>query len=252
VSVTGSEAVGAHVAELAGRNLKKVVLELGGSDPFIVLSTNDLDATVEAAMLARFYDNAGQMCSGAKRFIVLDSLYDAFLAKLEERLATLPQGDPRSEDTVIGPVSSEGAAEFLEDQLRRAVAAGASIASGGHRNGAFVVPTVLTGIDPLNEPAREEFFGPVASMYRVADADEAVAVANDTPFGLGSYLFTTDPVQAQRIADQLEVGMVYVNVAGAEEPGLPFGGVKASGFGRELGPAAVDEFANRKLIRVGP
>ena len=251
VSVTGSEQVGAHVAELAGRNLKKVVLELGGSDPFVVLSTDDLDATVEAALMARFYDNAGQMCSGAKRFIIIDALYEPFLDKLKERLVALPLGDPRSEETVIGPVSSEGAARFLEDQLHRAVAAGAAIATGGSRSGAFVVPTVLTDIAPDNQPAREEFFGPVACMYRVASEEEAVAVANDTPFGLGSYLFTTDAEQAQRVADQLDVGMVYVNVAGAEEPGLPFGGVKASGFGRELGPFAVDEFANRKLIRVG-
>lgn len=251
VSVTGSEKAGAHVAATAGRHLKKVVLELGGADPFILLSTDDLDAAVESALGARFYDNAGQACNGAKRWIVIDELYDAFLEKVTATLAQLEPASPTADDTVIGPVSSVGAAEALEDQLHRAVHGGARVALGGTRNGAFFDPTILTDIDARNDAAKEEFFGPFAHVYRVSSEEEAVAVANDTPFGLGSYVFSTDPEQAQRVADQLEAGMVYVNVVGAEEPGLPFGGVKRSGFGRELGRLGADEFVNRKLIRVG-
>ncbi|NBE50008.1 NAD-dependent succinate-semialdehyde dehydrogenase [Streptomyces boluensis] len=250
VSVTGSERVGSLVAAAAGRQLKKVVLELGGSDPFILLSTDDLDATVQAALAARFHENAGQICCGAKRFIVIDDLYDAFLEKLTAALAETKPGDPAAEETLLGPVSSTTAAEHLEDQLKRAVAEGATVALGGKRDGAFFEPTVLVDISPENEAAKEEFFGPFAHVYRVSSEDEAITVANDTPYGLGSYVFTTDPEQAQRVADQVEAGMVYVNVVGAEEPGLPFGGVKHSGFGRELGRFGVDEFVNRKLIRV--
>jgi succinate-semialdehyde dehydrogenase/glutarate-semialdehyde dehydrogenase len=253
VSVTGSERVGAHVAGLAGRNLKKVVLELGGSDPFILLSTDDLDAAVEAALAVRFYENAGQLCCGAKRFIIIDDLYDAFLQKMTAALAQLRPGDPAAEETVLGPVSSTAAAGQLEEQLRRAVEGGAKIALGGTRDGAFFAPTVLVDISPENEAAREEFFGPFAHLYRVSSEEEAIAVANDTPYGLGSYLFTTDPEQAERVADRIDAGMVYVNLVGAEEPGLPFGGLKRSGFGRELGRFGVDEFVNHKLIRIaGP
>ncbi|WP_116198626.1 NAD-dependent succinate-semialdehyde dehydrogenase [Amycolatopsis circi] len=249
VSVTGSEKAGAHVAATAGRHLKKAVLELGGSDPFLLLSTDDLDTAVESALGARFYDNAGQACNGAKRWIVMDDLYDAFLAKVTATLAQLEPASPTAEDTVLGPVSSVGAAEGLEEQLRRAVDGGARVALGGTRDGAFFAPTVLVDIDAGNAAAKEEFFGPFANVYRVHSEEEAIAVANDTPFGLGSYVFSTDPEQAQRVADQLEAGMVYVNLVGAEEPGLPFGGVKLSGFGRELGRLGAEEFVNRKLIR---
>ncbi|MFQ6227038.1 NAD-dependent succinate-semialdehyde dehydrogenase [Nocardia sp. NPDC002869] len=251
VSVTGSERVGALVAEAAGRNLKKVVLELGGSDPFIVLSTDDLAATVDAALAARFYENAGQLCCGAKRFIVIDELYDEFLELLVSRLAVVTPGDPAAPETVLGPVSSLAAARHLEDQLRRAVAGGAKVVLGGKRDGARFEPTVLVDIDPANEAAREEFFGPFAHLYRVSSEAEAVEVANDTPYGLGSYIYSTDTEQACRVADQLEVGMVFVNLVGADEPGLPFGGVKNSGFGRELGRFGIEEFVNRKLIRIG-
>lgn len=250
-SVTGSERAGAAVAEIAGRHLKKVVLELGGTDPFIVLSSDDLDATVEAGLAVRFFENAGQICSGAKRFIVIEELYDAFVEKMTAKLAQLKPADPGAEDTVLGPVSSNAAAEQLEDQLRRAVEGGAKIVLGGKRDGAFVDPTVLVDISPENEAAREEFFGPVAHVYRVGSEEDALAAANDTPYGLGAYLFTTDPDQAQRVADRIESGMVYVNVVGAESPELPFGGIKRSGFGRELGRFGADEFANRKLIRIG-
>ncbi|GAA3649591.1 aldehyde dehydrogenase family protein [Nocardioides ginsengisoli] len=251
VSVTGSEKVGAHIAQAAGRHLKKVVLELGGADPFIVLSSDDLDATVEAALTVRFFDNAGQMCCGAKRFIVIDSLYDAFLEKMTANLSELRPGDPMAEGTALGPLSSVGAAEFLEDQVSRAVEGGAKVALGGTREGAAYCPTILVDIDPANEAAAEEFFGPVANLYRVASEEEAIALANSSPFGLGSYVFTTDAAQAERVADALEAGMVFVNIVGADEPALPFGGTKRSGFGRELGKYGVDEFVNRKLIRIG-
>ncbi len=250
VSVTGSERAGAAVAEIAGRNIKKVVLEMGGSDPFIVLSTDDLDRTVEEAVSARL-DNTGQSCNAAKRFIVADELYEPFLEKFTAALTAVRPGDPRSPDTVIGPLSSAVAAERLEDQVERAIAKGAKLVAGGKRDGNFFEPTVLTDITPDNDAYREELFGPVAQVYRVASEDEAVAIANDTPFGLGSYLVTTDPEQAARVADRIEAGMVYVNIVGADGAELPFGGVKRSGFGRELGRYGMDEFVNKKLIRVG-
>jgi succinate-semialdehyde dehydrogenase / glutarate-semialdehyde dehydrogenase len=251
VSVTGSERAGAAVAEIAGRNLKKVVLELGGSDPFIVLSSDDLDATVEAGLAVRFFENAGQICNGAKRFIVMDELYDAFLEKMTATLAELQPADPGSEETVLGPVSSRIAADRLEDQLERAVQGGAKVALGGKRSGNFFDPTVLVDISPGNEAAREEFFGPFAHVYRVSSEEEALAVANDTSYGLGAYVFTTDVDQGRRVADRIEAGMVFVNAVGAESPALPFGGIKRSGFGRELGRYGADEFVNRKLIFVG-
>ncbi len=250
VSVTGSERAGAAVAEIAGRNLKKVVLELGGSDPFILLSTDDLDGVVDSAAAARL-ENAGQACNAAKRFVVIDALYEPFVAKLTAALTAVEPGDPTSSDTSMGPLSSAGAADRLEDQLRRAVAQGATLAAGGTRHGNFFTSAVLTDVTPDNDAYREEFFGPVATVYRVASEDEAVALANDTPYGLGSYLFTTDPEQALRVADKIEAGMVYVNIVGADAAELPFGGVKRSGFGRELGRFGAEEFVNRKLIRIG-
>jgi succinate-semialdehyde dehydrogenase / glutarate-semialdehyde dehydrogenase len=249
VSVTGSERAGAAVAEVAGRNLKKVVLELGGADPFILLSTDDIDAVVESAVAARL-ENAGQACNAAKRFVVAEPLYEPFVEKLNAALAAVEPGDPSSSDTAMGPLSSSTAADRLEDQLKRAVAGGAKL-SGGQRSGNFVTPGVLTGVTPDNDAHREELFGPVAIVYRVGSEDEAVRVANDTPFGLGSYLFTTDPDQALRVADRIDAGMVFVNIVGADAAELPFGGVKRSGFGRELGRYATEEFVNRKLIRIG-
>jgi succinate-semialdehyde dehydrogenase / glutarate-semialdehyde dehydrogenase len=249
VSVTGSERAGAAVAEVAGRNLKKVALELGGSDPFLLLSTDDLDAAVQAAVDARL-DNTGQSCNAAKRFIVVDALYDAFLEKFTAGMSAAAVGDPMAEDTVLGPLSSLAAAERLQEQVERALAQGATLVAGGTRDGAFFAPTVLTGVTPEMDAYREEFFGPVGVVYRVADEDEAVEVANGTPFGLGSYVFTTDDAQAQRVADRIEAGMVYVNLVLADSPELPFGGVKRSGTSRELGLLAADEFVNKKLIRV--
>ncbi|TDN91962.1 NAD-dependent succinate-semialdehyde dehydrogenase [Microbacterium sp. BK668] len=249
VSVTGSERAGAAVAEAAGRNLKKVALELGGSDPFILLSTDDLDATVQAAVDARL-DNTGQSCNAAKRFIVTEGLYDAFLEKFAAAMTAAKVGDPLADDTVLGPLSSVTAAERLAEQVDRAVSQGATLVTGGKRDGAFYAPTVLTDVTSEMDAYREEFFGPVGVVYKVADEDEAVKVANDTPFGLGSYLFTTDQKQAERVADKIDAGMVYVNVVLADSPELPFGGVKRSGTSRELGLLAADEFVNKKLIRI--
>lgn len=248
VSLTGSEAAGAAVAEVAGRNLKKVVLELGGSDPFIVLSTDDLDATVQAAVDARL-DNSGQSCNGAKRFVIADDLYDAFLEKFVAGLGAVQPVDPTADDAVLGPLSSLGAAEGLEAQIQKAVAQGAKLALGGSRDGAYVVPTVLTDVTPEMDAYGEEFFGPVAMVFRATDEDDAVRIANGTEFGLGSYLYTTDPAQAERVANRIEAGMVYVNLVLADSPELPFGGVKRSGIGRELGFLGADEFVNKKLIR---
>jgi len=240
VSLTGSERAGAAVAEIAGRNLKKVVLELGGSDPFIVLSTDDLDATVDAAVAGRF-ENTGQACNAAKRFIVVSDLYDDFVDRFTKKVMEIADG--------LAPLSSAAAAERLAEQVDRAVADGAQLVSAGERNGAFFPPAVLTGVTPASPSYREELFGPVATLYKVDSEDEAVQVANDTPFGLGSYVFTTDAEQAKRVADKLDAGMVFINAVGAEGVELPFGGVKRSGFGRELGRFGIDEFVNKKLIR---
>jgi succinate-semialdehyde dehydrogenase/glutarate-semialdehyde dehydrogenase len=251
VSVTGSERAGAAVAEIAGRNLKKVVLEMGGSDPFIVLGADDIGTVAEQAAEARL-DNAGQSCNAAKRFIVVDDLYDGFLAGLKEQMKGAVPGDPTSEDTAVGPLSSKLAADRLEDQVKRAVENGAEVVVGGKRDGNFFEPTILTGIKPGDEASQEEFFGPVAQVYKVGSEEEAVALANDTSYGLGSYLMTTDSEQADRVANQIEAGMVYVNLVGADSPELPFGGFKRSGFGRELGSYGADEFVNKKLIRAAP
>jgi len=240
VSLTGSERAGAAVAEIAGRNLKKVVLELGGSDPFVLLSTDDLAATVEAAVAARL-ENTGQACNAAKRFIVVDSLYDAFVEQFTEKLLGSWSG---------APLSSPRAAQTLADQVDRAVAQGAHLATTGERQGCFFPAGVLTGVTPDNDVYRQELFGPVATVYRASDEQHAIDLANDTPYGLGSYVFTTDPAQAQRVADSLQAGMVFINGVGAEGPELPFGGTKRSGFGRELGRLGIEEFVNRKLVRV--
>jgi succinate-semialdehyde dehydrogenase/glutarate-semialdehyde dehydrogenase len=238
VSLTGSERAGAAVAEIAGRNLKKVVLELGGSDPFVVLGTDDLDATVEAAVAARM-ENTGQACNAGKRMIVHESLYDDFVAKFTERLLG---SEP-------GPLSSLAAAERLEQQVKAAVSEGASLATTGERDGAHFPAGVLTGVRRESAAYREELFGPVAMVFKVSDEAEAIEVANDTAYGLGSYVYTADPEQAARVADQLDAGMVFVNGVGVEGAELPFGGVKRSGFGRELGSYGIDEFVNKKLIR---
>ncbi|WP_394554474.1 NAD-dependent succinate-semialdehyde dehydrogenase [Agromyces sp. MMS24-JH15] len=250
VSLTGSERAGAAVAAIAGKYLKKVVLELGGSDPFILLSTDDLDATVQNAVDARL-DNSGQSCNAAKRFIVADELYEPFLEKFTAKLAEVEATDPTSSDSALGPLSSLKAAEGLDAQVKRAIEHGATLVHGGARDGAFFQTTVLADLSPENPASKEEFFGPVAQVYRAADEADAIRIANDTPFGLGSYVFTTDAAQAERVADAIEAGMVFVNLVLADGAELPFGGIKRSGSGRELGRFGADEFVNKKLIRVG-
>jgi succinate-semialdehyde dehydrogenase/glutarate-semialdehyde dehydrogenase len=249
ISLTGSERAGSIVGAAAGASLKKSVLELGGSDPFIVMSTDDMDATVEAAVAARL-DNNGQACNGAKRFIVIDALYEEFAEKFSAAMGAVTVGDPMNESTELGPLSSEAAAKGLEAQVAEAVAAGATLRVGtGKRDGTKFAPAVLENIGAENPAFSTEFFGPVAQLHRVSTEEEAVELANATPFGLGSYVFTTDADQADRIADGIDAGMVYINEVGADAPELPFGGVKNSGTGRELGATGVDEFMNRKLVK---
>jgi succinate-semialdehyde dehydrogenase / glutarate-semialdehyde dehydrogenase len=249
ISLTGSERAGAAVAEIAGRNLKKVVLELGGSDPFILLGTDDMSGVVKQAVRARL-SNSGQACNAAKRFIVVDDLYDEFMERFREALTAVKPSDPHAKGTIVGPLSSSTATDRLADQVKRAIDQGATLVAGGGHEGNFFETTILADVKSDNDAYREEFFGPVASVYRVRDEDEAINLANDTPFGLGSYVMTNDSEQAMRVADRIDAGMVFVNGSGLEAAELPFGGVKRSGFGRELGRFGADEFVNKKMIRV--
>ncbi|MBB6627159.1 NAD-dependent succinate-semialdehyde dehydrogenase [Nocardioides sp. KIGAM211] len=250
VSVTGSERAGSAVAEIAGRNLKKVVLELGGSDPFIVLDTQDLASVVENAVTGRM-GNAGQACNGAKRMIVVDALYDDFVDAFTSAMAGLTPGDPLADGTDFGPLSSEQAVQTLVEQIDDAVSKGATLRTGGkrvERTGAFMEATVLTDVTPEMRAFGEELFGPAAVVYRVRDADEAIELANRSSFGLGGTVHTDDTALAARVADQLDTGMVWINSAQGSVADLPFGGTKRSGVGRELGPYGIDEFVNKKLI----
>ncbi|HET8879434.1 MAG TPA: NAD-dependent succinate-semialdehyde dehydrogenase [Arthrobacter sp.] len=251
VSLTGSERAGAAVAEVAGRNLKKYVLELGGSDPFIVLDSNDLDATVKAAVGGRM-GNAGQACTASKRFIVLEDLYEPFVEKFTERMARIKPGDPQQEDTRFGPLSSQSAADGLVEQIQDAVDKGATLRTGGHHvdgPGAYVEPTVLTDVTPEMRAFSEELFGPAAVIYKVASVEEAIDLANGSPYGLGGSVFSADTAKAQDVADRLDTGMVFINSVAQTQADMPFGGVKRSGVGRELGRFGMDEFVNKKLIR---
>ena len=252
VSVTGSERAGTAVASLAGQYLKKVVLELGGSDAFIVLDTDRLPEVVKDAVGARM-ENAGQACNAAKRFIVTEPHYDAFVEQMTAEMAQLKVGDPLEPDTSYGPLCSEAAANGLMAQVQDAIDKGATVHTGGRRldrPGAFVEATVLTDVTPEMRAYYEELFGPVAVVYKVKDAEEALALANDSPFGLGGAVYHTDPSVALDIANRLDTGMVWVNEPQGGGPELPFGGTKRSGVGRELGPYGIDEFINRKLIHV--
>jgi succinate-semialdehyde dehydrogenase/glutarate-semialdehyde dehydrogenase len=254
VSVTGSERAGAAVAEVAGRHLKKVVLELGGSDPFIVLDSDDLGQTVKAAVAARM-GNAGQACNAAKRIIVVDELYDEFVDRFSAAMAALRPGDPADPACDLGPLSSEGAAERLLEQISDAVDRGATLRTGGRRvdrPGAFVEPTVLTDVTPQMRAYHEELFGPAAVIYRVADAAAAVELANSSSYGLGGVVYSADPARAAEVADRLDTGMVWINSPQGSMADLPFGGTKRSGVGRELGPYGIDEFVNKKLIYTPP
>ncbi|MEO8369367.1 MAG: NAD-dependent succinate-semialdehyde dehydrogenase [Candidatus Solibacter sp.] len=252
VTLTGSEPAGKQVASQAGRRIKKCVLELGGSDPFIVMPTADLAAAVRTAVQARVINN-GQSCIAAKRFIVDQSIADEFEARFVHDMAALVVGDPMLEATQVGPLATPVILNDLDDQVRRSVAAGARVLTGGHRverPGNYYAPTVLTDV-PEDSPAyREELFGPVAVILRVDGIDEAIRVANDTPFGLGASAWTKDPAQQEHFIAELEAGMVFINGMVASDARLPFGGIKASGFGRELSDWGIREFVNVKSVVV--
>jgi succinate-semialdehyde dehydrogenase/glutarate-semialdehyde dehydrogenase len=250
VTLTGSEGAGAEVGAAAGKALKKSVLELGGSDPFIVLPSADLDEAAATAVKARCINN-GQSCIAAKRFIVHEAVYAAFEARMVAGLERLKVGDPMRDDTDVGPLATEQVLDDVSQQVADSVAAGARLLCGGKRigtTGNFYAPTALADIPRNARAYREEVFGPVASLFRVRDLGAAIALANDTPFGLGSYVFTEDSEQALRVADQIDAGMVFVNAVGAEGVELPFGGIKGSGFGRELAAVGIREFVNLKTV----
>ena len=251
VSLTGSERAGAAVAEIAGRNLKKVVLELGGSDPFILLSTDDLDTAVENAVAARV-DNTGQSCNAAKRFIVVDELYEPFLEKFTAAITAVEPGDPTKADTEIGPLSSSRATERLAEQLKRALDKGAKLVAGGEHEGNFFKTTVLTDIARRQPgPPRGVLRPGRAGLPRQATRRRPSSSPTTRRTASARYVMTTDSDQALRVAEKIEAGMVFVNLVGADGAELPFGGVKRSGFGRELGRYGIDEFVNKKLIRIG-
>jgi len=254
VSVTGSERAGSAVAAAAGQNLKKIVLELGGSDPFIVLDSADLPGVAQAAAAARM-ENGGQACNASKRMIVADGVYDEFIREFTKAMAAQVTGDPTDPGVNYGPLSSERAAQILMEQIDDAVSKGAVVHTGGHRvdrPGAFVEPTVLSGVTPQMRAFSEELFGPAAVVYRVPDADSAVELANSSAYGLGGAVFSSDENLALDVADRLDVGMVWINQPEGGGPELPFGGTKRSGVGRELGPLGIDEFVNKKLIHTAP
>jgi succinate-semialdehyde dehydrogenase/glutarate-semialdehyde dehydrogenase len=253
VALTGSVAAGKSVAAKAGANVKPSSMELGGSDAFIVLEDADLEHAVKWAVWGRMY-NAGQTCCAAKRFIVVEEVADAFLEKFRAALAALEPGDPMDEQTTLGPLSSESALLQLVTQVDAAVKHGAKLALGGKRidrSGAFMQPSILTDIKPTNPAFREEFFGPVALFFRVKDEDAAIALANDSDFGLGGSVFTKDEARGQRVASRVETRMMFVNNISWSDAELPFGGIKYSGYGRELGDMGIQEFVNKKLVRFG-
>jgi succinate-semialdehyde dehydrogenase/glutarate-semialdehyde dehydrogenase len=253
VTLTGSEGAGAKVAQAAGRALKKVVLELGGSDPLIVMPSADLDLAAKTAVTARI-QNAGQSCICAKRMIVHADVYDAFLERFEAGMRAVKIGDPMAKDTGMGPLSSFQQRDTVLEQVERATAAGATLRFGAEkidREGAWMTPGVLTDLDPESPVAKEEIFGPVATVYKVADIDQAIALANDVPYGLGSAVWTSDEAEIERFARDIEAGMTAVNALLASTPEAPFGGVKLSGHGRELGPWGMHEFMNLKAVMYG-
>jgi len=251
VALTGSVAAGRSIAARAGKNLKVSSMELGGSDAFIVLDDADLEHTVKWAVWGRMY-NTGQTCCAAKRFIVVEEIADKFLEKFTAALAALKPGDPMDEKTTLGPLSTESALVDLLKQVEGAVAKGAKVVLGGKRidrPGSYMQPTILTGITPENPAFREEFFGPVALFFRVKDENAAIALANDSDFGLGGSVFTKDVDRGKRIASRVETGMMFINNISWSDAALPFGGIKDSGYGRELGNMGIQEFVNKKLVR---
>ncbi|KQZ89695.1 succinate-semialdehyde dehydrogenase [Phycicoccus sp. Root563] len=253
VSLTGSERAGAVVASIAGKNLKKCVLELGGSDPYVILDTDDAAAAADTAWETRI-SNTGQACNSNKRMIVMDDVFDDFVARLTEHAIDLRPGDPAAEEEgTFAPLSSRKAAETLAEQVKDAVDKGATLHAGGVLSdgpAAYYSPAVLTGITKEMRAYREELFGPVAVVYKVTGDEEALELANDTQYGLGGAVFSKDPERAMKIAQRLEVGMSNVNTPAGEGAEVPFGGVKRSGFGRELGPLGMDEFVNKRMFYV--
>lgn len=251
VSLTGSERAGSIIGQLAGKYMKKAVLELGGSDPFIVLAGADLGDAVAAAVPGRF-GNAGQACTSSKRMIVDASVWDDFLDGFVSAAQSWTMGDPTDPATRLGPMSSVGGRDEIAEQVADAVSKGATVHLGGtvpDGDGAYYPATVLSGVTTEMRAYREELFGPVAVLHKVETTDAAIDLANDSPFGLGSAVFTTDDAEASYVADRLDVGMVGINTTIKSAPDMPFGGVKTSGIGRELGRFGLDEFANKKLVR---
>jgi succinate-semialdehyde dehydrogenase/glutarate-semialdehyde dehydrogenase len=251
VALTGSVEAGRIIAAGAGKAVKISSMELGGADAFIVLDDADLEHAVKWAVWGRMY-NAGQTCCASKRFIVVESMADKFLAAFKESLSALKAGDPLDEKTSLGPLSSEAALLTLLDQVKTATKNGATIALGGkriQRPGSYMEPTILTHVTKDNPAFRDEFFGPVAMFFRVKDEDEAIALANDSDFGLGGSVFTKDLARGQRVASRVETGMMFINNIDWTDPELPFGGIKDSGYGRELGNMGIQEFVNKKLVR---
>lgn len=253
MSLTGSEKAGSSLAEAAGKNLKKSVLELGGSDAFVILDDADIDLAVEKAVLGRFA-NMGQTCTSSKRLIVVEQVADEFISKFKAKVSGLKVGDPMDPDTKIGPMVSEEAVKKITQQVDDTVREGASLLMGGKRidrEGAFYEFTILTGIKPGMLAYTEELFGPVACIYTVKDEQEAIDLANDSDFGLGGSVFSKNIERAIAVASRMETGMIFINQNTASRPDLPFGGTKRSGYGRELSALGIEEFVNKKLIRIG-
>jgi succinate-semialdehyde dehydrogenase/glutarate-semialdehyde dehydrogenase len=252
VTLTGSEPAGRAVAETAGRNLKKTVLELGGADPFVVLEDAPIEETAEKAVYARTQNN-GQSCIAGKRFVVVDSVYEEFLLEFTERMADLTVGDPFDPDTDLGPMAREDRMDELHDQVERSVEAGAEVALGGEPldcEGPYYLPTVLTDVPLDSAAACEETFGPVAAVIRVPDEETAIEVANDSTLGLGASVWTADLERGERVAREFEAGCCFINEYVKSDPRVPFGGVKDSGYGRELSRHGIHEFVNRKTVWV--
>lgn len=252
VALTGGVAAARGVAERAGKNVKKSTMELGGSDAFIVLEDADLEETLKWAVWAKM-NNMGQCCIAAKRFIIVDAVADRFLAQFKAALEALKPGDPMDKSTTLGPLSTETALVQLVKQVEDAIAHGATLVLGGKRidrPGAFMQPTILTDIQPANPAYRDEFFGPVALFFRVKDEEAAIALANDSDYGLGGSVFTQDVARGKRVASRIDTGMVFVNHPTWTASDLPFGGIKNSGYGRELSSHGIHEFVNKKLVRV--
>jgi succinate-semialdehyde dehydrogenase/glutarate-semialdehyde dehydrogenase len=252
VALTGSERAGTAVGAAAGKNLKKSTLELGGADAFIVLEDADLNKTVAWAVMGRHW-NAGQVCVSAKRLIIVDAVYDEFMAKYRSGVAALRSGDPRAPDTQLAPLSSQRAADTLAADVQMAIDHGATAETLGApvpTQGAFFQPTILTGVTPESPAFQTEFFGPVSLVFKVADEDEAVEVANASRYGLGGSVFTRDVARGERVARRVEAGMVFVNHPTMVKADIPFGGLKVSGYGQELTEVGIREFVTNKVIDV--